>query len=189
MKKQVNKFKKAMIIPIILGLVLLILFKNADSILEQLMIGFIFLMNLVPFVLHLISMMLSGALSVPKSERVAETIIVKKDEEIKSKKSIKPTYNAKTNNNVLYIDTRSRLIDVVKNGDLDRDSIMRFKLELDNRLGMNRYAYKDFEYSNDMHEIYIKLKSSKLKDDDYVYLKGLIEDLVGWFLYVHLYFN
>ena len=183
MKKQVNKFKKTMIIPLILGLVLFILFKNADSKLEQIMIGFMFIVNLIPFTLHLITMLLFTSAPKPKSERIAENIINKNSKEysseIKPKESIKPHYNVKTNNNVFYVDIRSRLINVVKNGQLDRDSIMRFKLELDNRLGMNRYAYKDFTFDNDMHEIYIKLKSSKLKDDDYIYLKGLIEDLVG----------
>lgn len=183
MKNSKNKFKKTMIIPITLGLILLTLFKNADSKLEQIMIGCIFLMNLVPFTLHLMTMLLFTASPVPKSERIAENIINKKPnksfQEIKSKESIKPQYNVKTNNNIFYIDTRNRLVDVVKNGYLDRDSIMKFKLELDNRLGINRYVYKDFNFENDMHEIYIKLKSSKLKDDDYIYLKAIIEDLVG----------
>lgn len=181
MKKTKNVFAKSMIIPIVLGLILLILFNNADSKLEQIMIGLIFLMILTPFTLHLVTMLLFH--SVPKSNnnRVAENIIGSKNNsnEIKSSNSIKPQYKAKTNNNPLYIETRARLISVVKNGELDRGDILKFKLELDNKLGMNRYAYENFDFENDMHEIYIKLKSSKLNDEDYLYLKGLIEYLVS----------
>lgn len=181
MKKQNNKYSKSMIIPIVLGLVLLILFKNADSRLEQLMIGFIFIINLIPFTLHLISMLFSKAISVPKKQLIAENIIqqVPKSRSKAESSGIKQDYKAKTNNNVIYLDVRSRLIEAIKNGHMDRTGILKLKLELDNRLGMNIYAYKGFEYTNDMHEIYIKLKSSKLTDDDYVYLRSVIEDLVG----------
>lgn len=182
-EKQKNKYSKSMIIPIVLGLLLLILFKNAESRLEQLMIGLIFIINLIPFTLHLISMLFLSSISAPKEKLVAENIIQqmpKSRSKIESQ-GIKQDYKAKTNNNVIYLDVRSRLIEAIKNGHLDRNSVLKFKLEIDNRLGMNRYAYKDFEYENDLHEIYIKLKSSKLTDDDYTYLKSLIEDLVGWF--------
>lgn len=181
MKNSKNKFSKSMIIPITLGLILLLLFKSADSKLEQLLIGSIFIMVLIPFTLQLFAMLFSSTLSVPKSERNAELIISK--EKNKSKKeeitSIKQNYKAKTNNNKFYIDVRNRLISVVKSGDINRDGILKLKLELDNRLGMNRYAYSNFNFENDMHEIYIKLKSSKLTDEDYIYLGSIIEDLVG----------
>lgn len=181
MKKQKNVFQKSMIIPIFLGLILLALYNNADSKLEQLMIGLIFLMILVPFTLHLVTMLLFYATPKSSKQRMAENIIKSQKDykEIKSSNSIKPQYKAKTNNNPFYIEVRSRLINVVKNGDLDRGDILKFKLELDNKLGINRYAYDNFNFENDMHEIYIKLKSSKLNDEDYLYLKGLIEDLVS----------
>lgn len=182
MKKTKNKYNRSMTIPISLGVILLILFKNADTVLEQILIGSIFIMILIPFALHLISMLFSNALTVPKSERNAETIInnqTKKNDKKEEVSSIKKSYKAKTNNNKFYNDTRSRLIDLSKNGNLNRNDILKFKLELDNRLGMNRYAYNNFDFQNDMHEIYIKLKSSKLTDDDYIYLESIIEDLVS----------
>ena len=181
MKKQKNVFTKSMITPIVLGLILLVLFNNADSKLEQIMIGLIFLMILTPFTLHLITMLLFQSIPKSNKNRVAEKILESKsnNKRIKSNDSIKPQYKAKTNNNPFYIETRSRLIEVVKNGELDRGDILKFKLELDDKLGINRYAYDNFDFENDMHEIYIKLKSSKLNDEDYLHLKGLIEDLVS----------
>lgn len=181
MKKRKNIFAKSMIIPTALGVILFILFKNADSKLEQIMISLIFLMILTPFTLHLITMLLFHAVPKSNKNRVAEEIIESKNKsnQIQPSNGIKPQYKAKTNNNPFYMETRNRLIGVVKNCELDRGGILKFKLELDNKLGMNRYAYDNFDFENDMHEIYIKLKSSKLNDEDYLYLKSLIEDLVN----------
>lgn len=188
MEKQLkkNKYSKAMIIPIALGLILLILFKSAESRLEQIMIGSIFIMILIPFVLKLVSMLLLSSLPKGNKPIYAEDIIEgynNKSNEIKPNKettdSIKTHYNVKTNNNPIYIDLRERLIEVVKAGSLNRDDIFKFRLELDNRLGANRYSYTNFTFENEMHEIYIKMKSSKLNDDDYIYLKGLLEDLLS----------
>lgn len=174
-----NKFNnKTMIIPIALASILLVLFYNADSRLEQLMIGLIFIMNFIPLTIHLFTMLLFTAAPKPAEERIAENII-KNSSNNKEKVGIKQTYKAKTNNNPNYINLRSRLISIMKNGELDRDNVLKFKLELDNRLGVNRYEYSNFSFENDMHEIYTKLKSSKLTDQDYLHLKGVIEDLVG----------
>lgn len=174
--KKINN--KSMIIPTILALILLVLFYNADSKLEQIMIGLIFIMNFIPMAIHLFTMLLFSSMPKPKNERLAENII-KNGLRSTEKDSIKQDYKAKTINNPNYIDVRTRLISVVKNGELDRGSIMKLKLELDNILGADRYSYSKFTFENDMHEIYTKLKSSKLGDQDYLYLKGLIEDLVG----------
>lgn len=180
MKSKENKFKKVTLIPMIIGAVLFVLYKNADSKLEQLMLGGMFVMNILPFVLHLTGMLLVSSAVRPKEQRIAENLVGQnKNYKIESKDSIKTQYKTKTNTNPNYIEVRNRLIDVVKNGVLNRDSILKFKLELDNKLDINRYAYSNFDFENDMHEIYIKLKSSKLKDEDYQYLKAVIEDLIG----------
>lgn len=183
MEKQSKKYNynKSMIIPITLGLILLILFKSAESRLEQLMIGAIFIMILIPFTLKLFSILLVSSLPKGNKSMYSEDLISgynKMEVEIKPS-SIKPHYNAKTNNNPIYIELRKRLIEVVKAGHLKRENIFKFRMELDDRLGVNRYSYTNFTFENEMHEIYIKLKSSKLNDDDYIYLKGLLEDLVG----------
>ena len=183
MKKTKNKYSKTMLIPIIFGLILYVLFKNADSKFEQLLVGFLFFTNLIPFVIHLVIMLMKNTVPpVPKEQRSAEYIIAPVKTTSSKKElngSIKKFYKAKTNDNVFYIDIRNKLITVVQKGNLDRDSILNFKLELDNRLGINRYAYKDFDFENDMHEIYVKLKSSKLTDDDYDYLNNILKDLVS----------
>lgn len=179
MKNKEKKFSKITLIPMIVGSILFILYKNSDSKLEQLMIGIIFVMNILPFIMHLTTMLLTSSVK-PKEQRIAEKIVEQnKNYKIESKDSIKTQYKTKTNTNPNYIEVRNRLIDSVKNGVLNRDNILKFKLELDNKLDINRYAYSNFNFENDMHEIYIKLKSSKLKDEDYLYLKALIEDLVG----------
>lgn len=184
--KNLKSYMKIMIVPIIVGLVLLIWFRNTGSVFEKLLIGFIAITALIPFVLQLLAMLLNGEVKDnkfntykqngnKKSEYIIEPI---KNKNNTKNNSIKAPYKAKTNNNPIYIDVRDRFKDLVKNGDLGRQQILQFKSELDHTLGTHKYTYDTFSFENDMHEIYIKLKSSKLTTEDYVYLKGVVEDLI-----------
>lgn len=179
---KMKSYMKVMIIPAIIGVVLLIWFRNTNSRFEQILIGFILFTVLIPFVLQLLTMLLGGVAKDSKS-----TSYKQKDNKNKyiiepmknsNKDSIKVPYKAKTNNNPIYVEVRDRFKDLVKNGDLDRNEILQFKSELDYKLRTHKYTYDNFTYENDAHEIYIKLKSSKLTTEDYVYLKGVIEDLI-----------
>jgi len=176
---------KIMIIPAIIGMVLLVWFRNTNSRFEQILIGFILVTVLIPFALQLLTMLLKGVAKDDKSTQYKQRNIENKYtiEPIKNSKndrsnSIKAPYKAKTNNNPIYTEVRDRFKGLVKNGDLGRNEILQFKSELDYKLRTHKYTYDSFTFKNDMHEIYIKLKSSKLTTEDYVYLKGIIEDLI-----------
>lgn len=171
-----NKFAKTMIIPLTLSLVIFILYKNADTKFEQLLIASIFVIYIIPFALHLISMLFNGLLYKPKlkgDNNNREDVIKVQGNDSKTK------HKTKEINNQYYIELRDRLVEVVKNGHLKRNSILKLKLEVDNILDINKYNYDKFVFKNDLHEIYTKIKSSKLTTDDYIYLKLLLEDLVG----------
>jgi hypothetical protein len=179
---KLKSYMKIMIIPAIIGVVLLVWYRNTNSRFEQILIGFILFTILIPFVLQLLTMLLGGVTKDSKS-----TLYEQKGNEnkytiepIKNIKndSIKAPYKAKTNNNPIYVEVRDRFKSLVKNGDLGRNEILQFKSELDYKLSTHKYIYDTFTFENDAHEIYIKLKSSKLTTEDYVYLKGVIEDLI-----------
>ena len=183
---DLKSYMKIMIIPATIGLVLLIWFRNTNSVFEKLLIGFIVITALVPFVLQLLAMLLKGGTKNRKSSAYNKKgnkenkYIIEPIKNNKNSKnnSIKTPYRAKTNNNPIYVEVRDRFKSLVQNGDFKRQQILQFKSELDHKLSTHKYTYDTFSFENDMHEIYIKLKSSKLTTEDYVYLKGVIEDLV-----------
>ena len=53
------------------------------------------------------------------------------------------------------------------------------KESLDNLLGSHSKVYNSFSFENDIHEIYVKGKSSKLKTEDYQKLLDLINKIVA----------
>lgn len=180
-----KSYMKVMLVPIIIGLVLLIWFANTSSVFEKLLIGFIAVTALIPFVLQLLAMLLKGVAKDSKASTCKQkgngnkyTIEPIKNNRNTKNNGIKAPYQAKTNNNPMYLEVRDRFKSLVQNGDFKRQQILQFKSELDHTLGTHKYTYDTFSFENDMHEIYIKLKSSKLTTEDYVYLKGVIEDLV-----------
>ena len=54
----------------------------------------------------------------------------------------------------------------MKNKILNREQILNFKSEVNNHLGENKNHYT-FEFDNDLHEIYCKIKHKSLKSKDY----------------------
>lgn len=192
MNKTTHKKKgyfTTMIIPMIVGIVMLVWYVSTDSIFEKLLVFFIFFVSVIPATLQLISVLLSDAVkkgikpnrnigdgkeyNINPTKRPINNTINQKDS------GIKKSYNAKTINNENYNELRNRIKELVKSSQLDRQSILQFKSELNYRLGTHQYNYVSFQFENDMHEIYVKLKSSKLTDEDYTYLKAMLEDLSG----------
>lgn len=176
-----NKYIKPMMIPIIVGIITLYLYKQSNTTMERLLIAFVFFSSIIPSTLHVIGMLLKDVAKIG----------VRPDREIgdgsqfkinPTKKPINGSINfsgkVKTIDNVYYKEVRDLINNTVKFGDLNRQGILEFKSELNYRLGANQYNYTKFQFENDMHEIYTKLKSSKLKDDDYIYLKAILEDLI-----------
>lgn len=61
---------------------------------------------------------------------------------------------------------------------LNRQDILKFKKEINSRLGEYKDNYYGFEFQNDLHEIYTKLKSSHLSSNDYEELLKSLESYV-----------
>lgn len=99
---------------------------------------------------------------------------------IQYKKNYKKTNtNSKTKINPApsYLNFRNMLIEYSKNKKLDRDAILSLKDELDSHLGAHKHAYDKFNFQNDMHELYVKSKSSKLEESNYVQLIDYLNTL------------
>lgn len=94
------------------------------------------------------------------------------DKPSKSKK----TYKHKECDSEEYKLLRDYIIACSKNKLMNRECILSFKNELDYRLGSHRYSYKDFDFDNDLHEIYIKIKNNCLDNEDYIYLKTWLSE-------------
>ena len=96
------------------------------------------------------------------------------------KNNIKPTkeYKHKKVDNNNYTQLRNLIAISCKQKQLSRQSILSFVEELNKILGNNVNHYSKMTFENDLHEIYVKLKSSHLQDKDYIYLKEYLNKLI-----------
>lgn len=96
------------------------------------------------------------------------------------KNNIKPTkeYKHKKVDNNNYTQLRNLITISCKQKQISRQSILSFVEELNKILGNNVNHYSKMTFENDLHEIYVKLKSSHLQDKDYIYLKEYLNKLI-----------
>ena len=96
------------------------------------------------------------------------------------KNNIKPTkeYKHKKVDNNNYTQLRNLITVSCKQKQISRQSILSFVEELNKVLGNNVNHYSKMTFENDLHEIYVKLKSSHLQDKDYIYLKEYLNKLI-----------
>ena len=96
------------------------------------------------------------------------------------KNSIKPAkeYKHKKVDNNNYTQLRNLITISCKQKQISRQSILSFVEELNKVLGDNVNHYSKMTFENDLHEIYVKLKSSHLQDKDYIYLKEYLNKLI-----------
>ena len=96
------------------------------------------------------------------------------------KNNIKPTkeYKHKKVDNNNYTQLRNLITISCKQKQISRQSILSFVEELNKILGDNVNNYSKMTFENDLHEIYVKLKSSHLQDKDYIYLKEYLNKLI-----------
>lgn len=96
------------------------------------------------------------------------------------KNNIKPTkeYKHKKVDNNNYTQLRNLITISCKQKQISRQSILSFVEELNKILGDNVNHYSKMTFENDLHEIYVKLKSSHLQDKDYIYLKEYLNKLI-----------
>jgi hypothetical protein len=75
-----------------------------------------------------------------------------------------------------YMEFNNILKSCMQNKLLTRETVLKLKCELRYRLGTHIEVYKNFEFQNDLHEIYTLSKSSVLTKDDYMYLTQFISN-------------
>ena len=85
----------------------------------------------------------------------------------------------KTNPSEYYPVLRENLVKASKERRMSRESILIFLSEVDYRLKEHKFVYDKFSFQNEMHSIYTKIKSSKLQDQDYIYLIDVLNKLTG----------
>lgn len=155
MKKPKKPTPVLYIAPIITSL-LAAWYYTTDSVMEQLLIAFIFFTMIIPYSIQMYSFVIVNSL--PKQK---QTKCIHKN----------------TNNNMgTYHKELVRLLsNSMRNRKLTRHQILEFKRELDELLGDVILDYGDFRFENDLHEIYTKLKNPLLDDKKYQYLISFLE--------------
>lgn len=96
----------------------------------------------------------------------------------KSKNTKQSKHETKVVNNEQYKSLIEFLKFSMQKKLLNRQDILNFKKEIDSRLGEYKDHYNGFEFQNDLHEIYTKLKSSHLSSKDYEELLKSLESYV-----------
>ena len=155
MKKPKKPTPVLYIAPIITSL-LAVWYYTTDSVMEQLLIAFIFITMVVPYSIQMYSFVIVSSL--PKQKQ--------------------SNRNTTTNRNIYYKELSGLLSSSMKNRKLTRYQILYFKKEIDELLGNRKSVYDSFNFDNDLHEIYTKLKVSPLQDKEYQYLTSLLESLL-----------
>lgn len=85
--------------------------------------------------------------------------------------------NARVVNTPYYSECRDKIKYLMQEQKLDREELLLFKQELNKMLGQSKEVYKKIKYENDMHEIYIKLKSKRLTSEKYITLIDYLNTL------------
>ena len=180
-----KKYQKAMIIPLIIGSSLLLWYKFSSDFTEKVLIIYIFVVILVPYVINLFVMLLNMGINNNKPKNTTnyngKTKATTKNTDNKKATSTNTVKSkgTKVNLSPFYPQLRTVLTTCSKERLLTREDVLNFKVAVDDRLGAHRYVYEKFDFKNDMHEIYTKIKSSKLKDEDFQYLINIINGIVG----------
>lgn len=176
-KEKKNNYLKGLYIPISLAVPLLIWYITTDVIMEKLLILFIFGTIVIPLSLNIITMLINAVIKPLNNS--SNNIHKTKLQPIKPKEDYKIPYKGKINPSPLYNDFKNAIVACSKNKLFKRDDILVIKESLDNLLGSHSKVYNSFSFENDIHEIYVKGKSSKLKTEDYQKLLDLINKIVA----------
>lgn len=177
-----RNFLKVMVIPTIFSFIIYFLYSSTQNKIERLLLLFVFGTLIVPLVFQLLNMCIRILINFENPNLKNKNYNSGQNNKIETISKCS-TKNYKTNtqkeNNTLYTNLRDNLKELSREKQLGRSEILSFKNELDYRLANHRYNYSNFKFENDMHEIYTKLKSSKLKDDDYIYLQDTLNSILN----------
>lgn len=194
MKK--SKLFSKLFLPSIIGIITLFLYcayHSAESVMEKIIIGFGFITCLIPCAINCFIFMLNQGVNDTKRANI--------NKERKGNVEYLPSnvaisgYNTKNiafpNTNAMipaskkeiddpeYKILKAMIISSSQNKLFSREDVLRLKCEIDHRLGTHRYEYDGFVFKNDFHEIYSKLKSSRLNTEDYQYLSNFISEMIS----------
>lgn len=177
-KKKQTINKSLFIVPIISGM-LLIWYYATNSVFEKIFIIFVLFSTVLPLGFGMMNIMIYSAIPsnkgshkkkkyVPKN-RNAEYICRQLDKK-------KTTRKPKAEPNPYYLELRSSIINLNRQGKLTEYIIKNLKSEIDILVLED---YSNFRFNDVKHEIYTKIKDSALTNDDYIYLNGYLIGLIN----------
>lgn len=174
--KKNKNYTKTMLLQMIIGILMLFWYSTTDSVMEKLLVGFVFLTSVIPSTLQLLTMLLNNVVHKGinpnrKVDSKGRIIQLEKTNNItiNSKESgMKKQYKCKTVDNKFYLELREMIISLSRSKKLKRKDVLNLKIRIQQLIGDDLVKYDDFHFKNDMHCIYVLLKNSKLKDEDYL---------------------
>lgn len=191
MKK--SKLFPKLFLPSIVGIIALFLYlayHSAESVMEKIMIGFGFITCLIPFAINCFLFMLNTEVNNTKRANISKerkgnieylpnnTVISKNiDFHSANNRNIMIPASKKEIDDPEYKILKAMIISSSQNKLFSREDVLKLKCEIDYRLGTHRYEYDGFVFKNDFHEIYSKLKSSRLNTEDYQYLSNFVSEI------------
>lgn len=194
-KKQQNQpnYLKSMIVPTVIGLCLLVTYMTTKDVMVKILCIFITFSVLIPFTLQLLQLLLVtiSKTGIDKPRDVKDVLKSQNNNKIHASQLIhnsntnvitqskKVANKGKANPSVYYPRLRDAISACSKNKLFTRQDILKLKSEIDYCLGTRKYIYdNNFNFENDLHEIYIKIKSSVIKDKDYEHLLQVVNGIV-----------
>jgi hypothetical protein len=187
MKKQ-SMFKKSikqsLIFSGILGFIamnILMLYNAMDTVFERIAVAILGVGLLVPMITIIVVFLFNLVLGSLKligldSNGKGNESNAKTPKSIQEPNTVADKHKLKVVTTDGYMEFSNVLKASVKNKLMSRQCILQLKSELIYKLGTHIEVYKNFEFKNDMHEIYTLSKSSVLTKADYQYLTEFISN-------------
>jgi len=197
MKTKVNSNSSIFILPCVIlgiGLSIFYFYQTLDSNLERIFIIVAGLMILIPILPSLINMSVRNLLNYKSNgnKRPRTTIdnqgniikpkttsVAKNNDKEGTDTKTEKKYKTKICTTKGYSDIKEMIIKASQNKEMDRECVINLVEEIDGLLGIHRRLYDTMKFTNDFHEIYTKLKSSKLVEEDYEYLFAWLNCKLG----------
>lgn len=188
MKK--SKLFPKLFLPSIIGVITLFLYcayHTAESVMEKIIIGFGFITCLIPCAINCFLFMLNQGVNSSKGTSINKER--KENVQYLPNNIIIPRYSTNNRSTIIptskkevddpeYKKLKAMIISSSQNKLFSREDVLKLKCEVDYRLGTHRYEYDGFVFKNDFHEIYSKLKSSRLNTEDYKHLSSFVSEMV-----------
>lgn len=174
-KKQIIN-KSLFIVPIISAM-LLIWYYTTNSVFEKIFIIFVLFSTVLPLGFGMMNIMIYSAIPSKKGYKKKKSVPRNRNAEyicnqLNKKKTAR---EPKAEPNPYYLELRSSIINLNRQGKLTDYIIKNLKSEIDSLVLED---YSNFRFNDVKHEIYTKIKDSAITDDDYIYLNGYLIGLI-----------